>query len=196
MIGLLWKLKPVYGEDSHLCMNTCAPVCTLARANEHSVHREKLVKEIKTLLWSLMSLSSAFTTLPLGRCLLSVTARQLLCWAPVPRDCVSPSAKRVGACSWSRKSKFSDASDQELTRNTASGSVTRFQIKFKWLHFTWLSEHVLSDIYKLHLIVSGIKTVENNSHMENSMLNQSFMLCLLHVSTLQHSQKNNLIKLF
>lgn len=103
MIGLLWELKPVYGEDSHLCMYMCAPVCTVACANEHNVHREKLVKKIKTLPWSLTSLSTVFTTLSLGRCLLSVTARQLPCWAPVHRDCVSPSAKRMGAWSGSRK---------------------------------------------------------------------------------------------
>lgn len=110
----------------------CAPVCMFASANEHNVRREKLVKEMKTLLWTLKSLFSFFMTLPSVRCLLSVTVWQLPCWAPVHTDCVSPSAKRRGACSRSRKSKFSDVPDQELTRNTASVSVclqmTRFYV--------------------------------------------------------------------
>lgn len=92
----------VYSENSHFYMYMCALVCMFACANEHNVCREKLVREMKTVLWILMSLFSVFMTLPLVRCLLSITARQLLCWAPVHRDCVSPSAKRKGACSGSR----------------------------------------------------------------------------------------------
>lgn len=65
----------VYGENSDFYMYTCATVCMFACANKHNVCREKLEKEIKTLLWILMSLFSVFMTRPLVRCLLSGTAR-------------------------------------------------------------------------------------------------------------------------
>lgn len=123
----------VYSENSHFYMYMCTPVCTLVCANEHNVCCGNLVKEMKTLPWILKSFFLFFLTLPSVRCLLSVTVRQLMCWAPVHRDCLSLSAKRRGACSGSTKSKFSDAPDQELTRNTASGSVclqmTRFFLR-------------------------------------------------------------------
>lgn len=123
----------VYSENSHFYMYMCAPVCTLVCANEHNLCCENLVKEMKTLLSILKSLFSFFMTLPSVRCLLSVTVQQLPGWAPVHRDCLSPSAERRGACSGSRKSKFSDAPDQELTCNTASGSVCLQMTRFFFL---------------------------------------------------------------
>lgn len=178
--SLWWRFTSVYVYVCS-CVHTC--MCKWAQCVSWEVSERDQNLALKSYISILSFHDPPFRQVPT----LSYCTAVTLLGSSAQGLCVTISKENGCLLRKQKNLKFSDAPDQELTCNTASGSATRFQIKFKWLHFTWLSEHVLSDIYKLHLRVSGIKTVENNSHMENSMLNQSFVLCLLHVSTQQHS---------